>query len=150
MAEPTEGEGARRGRGRPRSDRTSVVRIRVTDAEAEAFKRTAEKLGVKPVQLHRRIVRELGGRGVVELFPPDGPAISEAAKQLAAVGRNLNQIAKAVNRGSAVIDADTREDLERTLTEVRRTRDAVREVLKRSRTRSQTFTRPIPGMDPRP
>lgn len=143
---------AKRGRGRPKGTATKsvVLFVRVTEAEREAFKRAASDADLKASVLLRRFVRETGQRGVADLFPSDAPALREATSALSAVGRNLNQIAKAVNRGSAVIDAETGEDLRETLTAVRRLREAMREVLRRARTRSQAFTRPIPGMDPRP
>lgn len=146
--ESEEGDPPKRGRGRPKvaEPRTEVLRIRLTEAEREALKRLAEQVGERPSVLARRILREASQPGSVTLFDEDGRAVRNASMELARVGRNLNQIAKAVNRGTAVLDPDVREDLEDTLREVRHVRDRVAEIVQRSRIRTKAFLRPVAGM----
>ena len=143
-----EGEPAKRGRGRPKvaEPRTEKLRIRLTRAEREALKRLAEQVGERPSVLARRILREASQPGSITLFDEDGRAVRNASMELAAAGRNLNQIAKAVNRGPTVLNPDVRVDLEDTLREVRHVRDRVAEIVQRSRIRTKAFMRPIVGV----
>ena len=137
--------GGRRAGAKTRK-RSETLSVRLTPPEKAGLVRLAARHGVAPSRLARRMIREAGLQGVIDPFPSEAAALQDATSQVAAAGRNLNQIAKAVNRGSAIIDPETRADLEATLTAVRKVRDEVRATLMRAKTRSRRLAGPVGGV----
>ena len=126
--------------------RSETLSVRLTPPEKAGLVRLAARHGVAPSRLARRMIREAGLPGVIDPFPSEAAALWGATSQVTAAGRNLNQIAKAVNRGAAVIDRETRDDLFATLTAVRKVRDEVRATLMRAKTRSRRLAGPVGGV----
>ena len=90
--------------------KTSSLRVRVNAEEHAALQRLAESLDEKPSQVVRRLLRE-AITGGPEYFE-DGLAEMRAAhRELAAVGRNINQLARAANRDERVVSKDLRRNL---------------------------------------
>ncbi len=112
-----------------------AVRTRIRSDEKKAFTRLANELGVTPSRLQRRLIRE-AINAEADLFDPGLGALSEASNQLRSVGRNLNQIARAVNAGNVKTDPLTKFQMTELQTLIGDLDKAFRDVVKRSRTRS--------------
>lgn len=110
--------------------RTKVTHVRINEDELEQFKRAAARLGVKPSRLHRKLIREASGCGP-DLLKDEMEPVRNAARQLGAIGRNLNQITRKVNSGELAVGFDVKLITE--LVEyVHAATDSVREVVRRS------------------
>lgn len=110
--------------------RTRVTHVRLNDDELEQFKRAADRLGVKPSRLHRKLIREVSGCGP-DFLKEELEPVRDAARQLAAVGRNLNQITRKLNSGEFALGFST--ELVQELAEyVHAATESVREVVQRS------------------
>lgn len=95
MSKPT------RPRGRPTEEAAPVstpLGVRLTSDEMERLRALAQAEGVPVSRLLRRAVREMVN-GAPDPFDDGVLAMRETAKQLAAIGRNLNQLVASVNRG---------------------------------------------------
>lgn len=90
----------------PKKPRTSNVRIRLTADERAAIERAAATAGLGPSSFARMTVVKAAGRKPAKppRRRPDAHMIALArwTGELADVGRNLNQLAKAHNSGGAV------------------------------------------------
>ena len=84
---------------------SEALRVRVRDSERDAFKRLAGSLGEKPSRVLRRLIRE-AITGGPDLFDDGLAELREAHRQLAAVGRNVNQLARAANRGDPIVPSE--------------------------------------------
>jgi len=90
--------------------RTEALRVRVRDDEREALNRLAKALDRKPSELLRRLVREAVNGGP-DYFDDGLDELRTAHRELAAVGRNINQLAKAANREKPIVAAELRSEL---------------------------------------
>ena len=90
--------GKRKPKAAPRS---SMVHVRLHDPEAAALKALAENLGQSPSRIIRRLIRE-AITGGPDYFKDELVELSRMSRELAAIGRNLNQLSRAANRGEAV------------------------------------------------
>lgn len=102
MRQPT------RGRGRPTEQPAPVSAmtfVRLVPDELEALKRAAAAEGVPVSRLLRRAVREIVN-GAPDLFDDDIQALRDVSKELAAIGRNLNQLTAGVNSGDYAYASD--------------------------------------------
>ena len=96
-----------RPRPTPSRGRSENLRFRVYPAEKRAIQELAHALGQTPARVLRRLLREAVNGGVD--FFGDGVAELRTMRQnLAAIGRNLNQLTRAVNRGDVIHGADLR------------------------------------------
>lgn len=86
-----------------RQNKTRVLQLRVTDAEQSALASLAESRGVSTSEYHRRLLREAISCGA-EFFPDDVLELQKLRRQVRAVGKNVNQIAKALNTGKVAPD----------------------------------------------
>ena len=130
-------ETPKRGKGRPISgskSKSEVVRVRVDEDEKQAFTRLADRLGVKPSVLHRRLMKEAVDEGP-EVFEKELAALLDANVQLSAIGRNINQIARAINQGAIVVEPIDSRDLEGVISAVDAQKEAVRRMIKRARSK---------------
>jgi len=130
-------EPVKRRKGRPLSgskSKSEAVRVRLDEDEKEAFTRLADKLGVKPSILHRRLIKEAVDEGP-EVFENELAALLDANVQLSAIGRNINQIARAINQGAIVVEPIVASDLEGVLSAVDAQKEAVRRMIKRARSK---------------
>lgn len=82
------------------ANKSSAMKVRLSDAESEALVKACAKLGVTRSRLLRRFVREFV-RGRPDYFDDGLAELRACHRQLAAVGRNLNQIARALNEERA-------------------------------------------------
>ena len=81
--------------------RSGVAHVRLRPEEAAALKALAADLGQTPSRIIRRLIREaINGRP--DYFKDELVDLREATRELAAIGRNLNQLSRAANRGEAV------------------------------------------------
>ncbi len=90
--------------------RSESLRVRVRNDEREALKRLAKSLGRKPSEVLRRLVRE-AVTGGPDFFDDGLDELRAAHRELAAVGRNINQLAKAANRDKPVVASELRGEL---------------------------------------
>ncbi len=84
--------------GRPSKELSRTIGVRLTDAEYERFGTAAKLLGDSRARLLRLAVREVIQQPA-DLTDKEIAALDEAAHQLKAIGRNLNQITRAVHMG---------------------------------------------------
>ncbi len=102
---------------RPRHDMSEVTRVRLAADECAAFAAAAKRLGESRSNLLRRAVREIINRPA-DLLEKELAGLDEAVYQLRAVGRNLNQITRAMHQGElkdGQIDAALLEELKQTV-----------------------------------
>ncbi len=102
MSKPT------RARGRPTEEAapvSSALGVRLTVDEMERLRALADAQGVPVSRLLRRAVREMVN-GAPDPFDDGVLAMRETAKQLAAIGRNLNQLVASVNSGEYAYATD--------------------------------------------
>lgn len=99
------------------------LRIRLTEEEDRAIVVLARFLGEGTrSRIIRKMIREAIGQGP-DLLKDDLNSFREAVRQLAAVGRNINQIAHALNAGRAPdfpLDSRLLRDVEDRVTTLKR------------------------------
>jgi len=81
---------------RKKTGESKVTHFRLTDKELGDFIAAATRLKQSRSDLLRRAVRDIIGRPA-DLLDQELAALAEAAFQLKAIGRNLNQLARAVH-----------------------------------------------------
>ncbi len=114
---------------------SDALRVRIHADERIALGRLAKSLDEKPSRLVRRLVREAITQGPD--FFDDGLAELRAAhRELAAVGRNINQLAKAANKDERVVPAHLKRNLAAAKLQVERLAEIYREAVERSRRRT--------------
>ena len=91
----------------PRRGATGVVHVRIWTEEKEGLAQLAETLGTTPSRVIRRLIREAINGGP-DYFEDGAGDIRRMRHELTRIGRNLNQFARAVNRGERVMSADLR------------------------------------------
>jgi hypothetical protein len=72
--------------------------VRLDQAEDSRFQEMVQHLQTSRSQLLRKMIRELIGEGP-DLLPQEFKVLDEAVYQIAAIGRNLNQLLRAVHAG---------------------------------------------------
>ena len=97
--------------GRPKkvhmAARSRSRNIRLHLAEDEGLKQLAERLGQTPSRLIRRLIRE-ALTGGPDYFEDGVLEIITMHRELAAIGRNLNQLVRTANRGGRISGDDVR------------------------------------------
>ena len=96
-----------RPKPQPKRGRTGVVNVRLWTEEKEGLAQLAETLGETPSRVLRRLIREAINGGP-DYFEDGAGEIRRMRYELTRIGRNLNQFARAVNRGERVMSADLR------------------------------------------
>ena len=120
--------------GRPSTDLSKTIGVRLTDAEYESFRAAAKRLGNSRARLLRRAVREFINLPA-DLLDQELGALDEAVYQLKAVGRNLNQITRAMHMGElkdSQVDAEVLAALGQAVKQLDR---RISEVIEKSRLR---------------
>lgn len=79
--------------------RTRVTHVRLNDDELARFQAAADRFGVRPSRLHRKLIREASGCGP-DMLDNELAPVRQAVKELGAIGRNLNQITRKINSGA--------------------------------------------------
>ena len=69
------------------------------------------------------------------MFEKELAAFLDTIVQLSAIGRNINQIARAINQGAIVVEPIVASDLEGVLSAVDAQKTAVRRMIKRARSK---------------
>jgi len=72
--------------------------VRLDQAEDSRFQEVVEHLQTSRSQLLRKMIREQIGEGP-DLLPQEFKVLDEAVYQVAAIGRNLNQLLRAIHAG---------------------------------------------------
>jgi hypothetical protein len=108
--------------------------VRLTEEEHKALDAIQERLSTTRSRLLRKAVRELIGLGP-DLLPQEWKAFEDLAFQVAAVGRNLNQLVKAIHQGKAAIGPEDRLLVEGVSDRVREVQAALQAAIERSRQR---------------
>ena len=111
------------------------LRVRVHADERIALGRLAKSLDEKPSRLLRRLVREAITQGP-DFFDDGVVELRAAHRELAAVGRNINQLAKAANKNEHVVPAQLKRNLAAVKLQVERLAEIYREAVERSRRRT--------------
>ena len=115
--------------------KTGWLHVRVRPAERRELQKLAKVLNQKPSGVVRRLMRE-AITGGPEYFDDGLQEIRTAHRELAAVGRNINQLAKAANRDERVVSKDLRRNLAAAKQQVDRLtalfRDAVERIHRRN------------------
>ena len=101
-----------RPKPQPKRGRTGVVNVRLWTEEKEGLAQLAETLGETPSRVLRRLIREAINGGP-DYFEDGAGEIRRMRYELTRIGRNLNQFARAVNRGERVMSADLRRAFKR-------------------------------------
>ena len=126
--------------GRPRSDVTAseTVTIRLRADEKAALLARAERAGVRPSRILRRMIRELAN-GTPDYFDDGLTEIRAAHRELAAIGRNLNQFAKLAQRGEHFAAAELGDELRDVAAQVETVRCLYRGAVETARKRSVAY-----------
>ena len=95
----------------PASSRVRHVRLRL--AEDDALQQLAAATGQTPSQVLRQLIR-IAATGGPDYAGADKIELRMNARQLAAIGRNLNQLVRAIHRGEYVAPDDLRRVLNAT------------------------------------
>ena len=96
-----------RPKPQPKRARTGMAHVRLWTEEKEGLAQLAETLGETPSRVLRRLIREAINGGP-DYFEDGAGEIRRIRYELTRIGRNLNQFARAVNRGERVMSADLR------------------------------------------
>ncbi|MGO2863271.1 MAG: plasmid mobilization protein [Brevibacterium sp.] len=106
----------------PQANRDVSIDVRVTNAEREAVRRRARRLGVKPSKWARTVILDAvdsrrDGLGQMEVMAASTPSpeLSQAVEQVRRVGVNLNQV---LRRGGA-LDAELLREVMDSMDDVR-------------------------------
>jgi len=108
--------------------------VRLDDAEDFRFQQVVDRLKTSRSQVLRKLIRDLIGEGP-DLLPQEMRVLDELTYQVAAIGRNLNQLVRGMHAGKV-----TATPYDQIVEEVRNQVDAVKKellaVIDRSRNRS--------------
>lgn len=115
--------------------KTESLRVRVNPEEHAALQALAQSLDQKPSQVVRRLVRE-AITGGPEYFADELSELRAAHREIAAVGRNINQLARAANRDEPVVSRDLRRNLAAAKQQVERVAVLYREAVERIQQRN--------------
>ena len=94
-----------RPKQRPDKALSRVAHVRLSLAEDTGLKALGAALDLPPSRIHRRLIREAINGGP-DYFADGVQELRLLHVHLAAVGRNLNQLVKAANRGEPLVSAD--------------------------------------------
>ena len=111
------------------------LRVRIHADERRALGRLAESLDEKPSRIVRRLIREAITEGP-DFFDDGISELRSAHRELAAVGRNINQLARSANQGERVVPAQLKRNLAAAKLQVERVADFYREAVERARQRT--------------
>lgn len=102
-----------------RSGRSEATRVRLNAEEKSGLKELAEALGEKEGRILRRLLREALNGGP-EYFLDGLEELRSAHREVASVGRNFNQLVRAVNADDRAVPCDLVEQVVAARDEVRR------------------------------
>src|ERR1041384_7314515 len=110
------------------------AKTRLKESDFQAWSNLVVQLRSTKSKLMRQLIREAVGRGP-ESFLGEFQELFEANKQVAAVGRLLNQIARHLNSGEHPALDEMKQPVEEVLSRIDKLENALEEVIFRSRNR---------------
>lgn len=119
---------------------TISISIRLRANEKKALFDLAEKRGVSASKVARRLIREAVYHGPT-FFDDDLSQVSALRRDMSAVWRNLNQIARRVNSGEVKADPMTQKMIQQLTLNQKRCRDILHEMIMNSRFRRAALRR---------
>ncbi len=114
--------------------RSDLVNVRLTPPDKLRFEQVAQRLNTTASRLLRKMIRELVGQGP-DFLEGDMKTIEQAMFQVGAVGRNLNQLLRAVHSGRPVASSEFRPVLDDVLRHVEQLRKELHRAIDRARNR---------------
>lgn len=111
------------------------LRVRIHEDERIALGRLAESLDETPSRIVRRLIREAITEGP-DFFDDGVGELRSAHRQLAAIGRNINQLARSANQGERVVPVQLKRNLAAAKQQVERVADIYRDAVERARQRT--------------
>ena len=111
-----------------------TLRVRLREQEKNQFRNIATRLQTTPSRLIRKVVRDTIGFGP-DLMPQDLKVVGEAVNQLAALGRNLNQLLRCIHQGQVKVASDTEIGVQGICDAVLKLKSELQQVFDRSRFR---------------
>ncbi len=111
------------------------LRVRIHSDERVALGKLAESLDEKPSRIVRRLIREAITEGP-DFFDDGVDELRAAHRQLAAIGRNINQLARSANQGEKIMPVQLKRNLAAAKQQVERVADIYRDAVERARQRT--------------
>ena len=111
------------------------LRVRIHANERQALGRLAESLDQRPSRIVRRLIREAITQGP-DFFDDGVSELRAVHRELAAIGRNINQLARKANQNERVVPAQLKRNLAAAKLQVERVADVYREAVERARQRT--------------
>lgn len=111
-----------------------VISIRLQDHESREFEKIAQRFQVTPARLMRKMIRDSIGAGP-DLLPQDAKLVEEAIYQLSMLGRNLNQLLRAIHQGKVSATTEAEVGIAELRDKVVQLKDGMQDVYDRSRYR---------------
>ncbi len=118
---------------KPPKVRSKMAFVRLREDEWAGLKQLAEHLGQTPSRLLRRLIRE-AVTGGPDYFDDGVLDLRRMHRELASIGRNLNQLSRAANQGAAVGGDDVRRVINAGIVQM----EAVKELYRRAVTATVT------------
>jgi hypothetical protein len=98
-------ENLKTGRPKAQNPKSFSVKVRLNEDEKTAFDELAKSLNVRPSHLHRRLIRE-AITGQANYFNDELCELIAVKNQMAAIGRNLNQLVRLAHLGNKISSPD--------------------------------------------
>lgn len=119
---------------------TISISIRLRAHEKKALFALAEKRGVSASEVARRLIREAVYHGPT-FFDDDFREVSKLKREVSAVGRNLNQIARRVNSGEVTTNPLSKTMIQQLVANQQTCRDILHKIIMNSRFRRGALRR---------
>ena len=116
-----------RPKAKPGAIRSKTVCVRLRAEEEAGLKKLAADLGQPPSRIIRRLIRE-ALTGGPDYFDDGVLDLRRMHRELAAIGRNLNQLSRVANQGGAVGGEDVRRVINAGIVQM----EAVKELYRRA------------------
>ena len=116
-----------RPKAKPGAIRSKMVFVRLREEEEAGLKQFAAALGQPPSRIMRRLIRE-ALTGGPDYFDDGVLDLRRMHRELAAIGRNLNQLSRVANQGGAVGGEEVRRVINAGLVQT----EAVKELYRRA------------------
>lgn len=118
-----------RPKSKPAAARSRVAFVRLREEEDAGLKELAATLGQPPSRIIRRLIRE-ALTGGPDYFDDGLLELSRMRGELAAIGRNLNQLSRAANQGGVVRGEDVRRVINAGLVQMEAVKELYREAVR--------------------
>jgi Zn-dependent oligopeptidase len=105
--------------------------VRLDEMEDRAFQQVVDELGTTRSKLLKKIIRELIGAGP-DLLAQEWKLMEDLRFQLAAIGRNFNQLVRAIHTGKMIVTPQDRALVEGVRDQVEQVRKEIVIIIDRS------------------